>query len=197
MYNSSLQQSFVNDIHKNPRNVLRTSFVLITQSYTGQRSETGVFRFGKDYPPTYAPPSLSPTLVQPLIFTSLANARLSPQLSPSQILSRENTDGCARRRPWSDRYRSVSEGIIIILTDEYIVRRNTRTKGAYRTQFIIQSRFFLDVDLVGNDFEEAPRMGKGMRWRYGRRRRGRWLRVHDRSNEEKTKSRVLTQIGLT
>jgi hypothetical protein len=40
-----------------------------------------------DNAPTYAPqsPCASPTLVHPLICTSLANAALSPLFSPSQI----------------------------------------------------------------------------------------------------------------
>jgi hypothetical protein len=63
------------------------SLVFMTQSYTKgmayhQRRQNG---FKDENSPTYAPSKASPTLVHPLIFTSLAKTALSPQLSPSQI----------------------------------------------------------------------------------------------------------------
>lgn len=78
-----------------------TSFVRMTQSYTVPYMftrlsiRTRTDDTGKENIPTYAPPSVSPTLVQPLIRTSLANARLSPELSSSHM-SCEKTDG----GPW-------------------------------------------------------------------------------------------------
>lgn len=61
------------------------SFVFMAQSHTGH-GETRQMGMD-DNAPTYALPSpcASPTLVHPPICTSLANAALSPLLSPSQM----------------------------------------------------------------------------------------------------------------